>query len=473
MSILSKVKEWLNGMVRYNTEIKEQFGVKSITTQRMTDIVERCFQIYEGTPDWIDDDIHTINFAKTICSEISRLACMNVGITIDGSARAKWLQEEVDKVQKQLRRWVEYGNAYGTLYFKPNGKTIDVLTPAKTVVTDTIGDEIVGIVFVDTRFESDENRWYTRLEYHRLKNDKYTISNRCYWSEQKQALTHRIAIEKTPWKGLDEETTVNDVEHLLFGMFRTPNGNNIEPFSPLGLPIYADAVEELKDLDVAYSRNAKEIFDSKRTVIMDSDRLMTAGGKIGVQNQEALLKQRGLPDYVRLVEGTGTGDIYHEINPTLSTDIRLKGLDAYLSQIGYKCGFSNGYFVFDQKTGMVTATQVESDDRRTLQLINDVRDSIKTMLDGLIYSLDKFADLYDYAPAGDYEVNYDFEDLTLNEDEDRARWYNYVSAGLVPFERYLVMHEGFSEEEAKKLVQEADAQRMQRMAEMGAFNAEG
>ena len=472
MSILSKVREWLNGMVRYDTEIKKEFGVKNITTSRMSDIVEHCFRIYEGQPDWIDGDIRTINFAKTICSEISRLATMNVSVTVDGSARADWLQTEVDKVQKQLRRWIEYGNAYGTLYFKPNGKSIDVLTPSKTVVTDVIGDEITGIVFVDTRFVSAENRWYTRLEYHNIKDDKYTISNRCYWSEQKQALTHKVAIEYTPWRGLSEETTVNDVEHLLFGMFRTPNGNNIEPFSPLGLPIYADAVEELKDLDIAYSRNAKEIFDSKRTVLIDSDRLMTSGTRVGVQNQQEILRQKGLPDYVRMVEGTGTGDIYHEINPTLSTDIRLKGLDAYLSQIGYKCGFSNGYFVFDQKTGMVTATQVESDDRRTLQLVNDVRESINDMLDGLVYSLDKFADAYDLAPAGDYEINYDFADLTLNEDEDRARWYQYVSAGFVPFEKFLVLHEGFSEDEAKELVQQADALRLQRMAEMGAFGAE-
>ena len=473
MSILSRVREWLNGMVRYDTEIRKEFGIKNITSDRMTDIVERCFQIYEGTPEWLSEDIKTINFAKTICSEISRLATMNVAVTIDGDARAKWLQSEVDKVQKQLRRWVEYGNAYGTLYFKPNGKTIDVLTPAKTVVTDTLGDEITGIVFIDTRFDSAENRWYTRLEYHKIKEGKYTITNRCYWSEQRQALTHKVAIQATPWKGLSEETTITDVEHLLFGMFRTPNGNNIEPFSPLGLPIYSDAVEELKDLDVAYSRNAREIFDSKRTVIMDSDRLLTTGTRVGVQNQAEIIKQKGLPDYVRLVEGTGTGDIYHEINPTLSTDIRLKGLDALLSEIGYKCGFSNGYFVFNQKSGMVTATQVESDDRRTLQLINDVRDAIKDMIDGLVYSLDKFADAYNLAPAGEYEINYDFADLTLNEDEDRARWYQYVTAGLVTFEKYLVLHEGFSEDEAKELVEQANAERLARMAEIGAFNAEG
>ena len=471
MSILSRVREWLNGMVRYDTEIKKEFGIKNITSDRMTDIVERCFQIYEGTPEWLSEDVKTINFAKMICSEISRLATMNVSVTIDGEARAQWLQTEVDKVQKQLRRWVEYGNAYGTLYFKPNGKTIDVLTPSKTVVTDTIGDEITGIVFIDTVFNSTENRYYTRLEYHNIKDGRYTITNRCYWSENKGALTHKIPIEASPWKGLSEETTIDNVEHLLFGMYRTPNGNNIEPFSPLGLPIYSDAVEELKDLDVAYSRNAKEIFDSKRTVLMDSDRLLTTGTRVGVNNQTEILKQRGLPDYVRLVEGTGTGDIYHEINPTLSTETRLKGLDALLSEIGYKCGFSNGYFVFNQKSGMVTATQVESDDRRTLQLINDVRDAIKDMIDGLVYSLDKFADAYSLAPAGDYEISYDFADLTLNEDEDRARWYQYVTAGLVTFEKYLVMHEGFSEDEAKELVEQANVERINRMAEMGAFNA--
>lgn len=471
MSILSRVREWLNGMVRYDTEIKKEFGIKNITSDRMTDIVERCFQIYEGTPEWLSEDVKTINFAKTICSEISRLATMNISVTIDGEARAQWLQNEVDKVQKQLRRWVEYGNAYGTLYFKPNGKTIDVLTPSKTVVTDTIGDEITGIVFIDTVYNSTENRYYTRLEYHKIKDGRYTITNRCYWSENKGALTHKIPIEASPWKGLSEETTIDNVEHLLFGMYRTPSGNNIEPFSPLGLPIYADAVEELKDLDVAYSRNAKEIFDSKRTVIMDSDRLLSTGTRVGINNQTEILKQRGLPDYVRLVEGTGTGDIYHEINPTLSTETRLKGLDALLSEIGYKCGFSNGYFVFNQKSGMVTATQVESDDRRTLQLINDVRNAVKDMIDGLVYSLDKFADAYSLAPAGDYEISYDFADLTLNEDEDRARWYQYVTAGLVTFEKYLVMHEGFSEDEAKELVEQANVERINRMAEMGAFNA--
>lgn len=59
----------------------------------------------------------------------------------------------------------------------------------------------------------------------------------------------------------------------LFGVLRMPQANNVDISSPLGLPVFYDAVEELKDLDVAYSRNAGEIFDSKRIVLLD-DRLM-------------------------------------------------------------------------------------------------------------------------------------------------------------------------------------------------------
>ncbi|MCH5345331.1 MAG: hypothetical protein J1E64_14990 [Acetatifactor sp.] len=37
------------------------------------------------------------------------------------------------------------------------------------------------------------------------------------------------------------------------------------------------------------------------------------------------------------------------------------------------------------------------------------------------------------APVGTYEVTYDFGDITYNLDEDRARWYGYVTAGKIPF----------------------------------------
>ena len=163
----------------------------------------------------------------------------------------------------------------------------------------------------------------------------------------------------------------------------------------------------------------------------------------------------GLPDYVKNVYGDGQSSFYQEINPTLNTDQRIVGLNTLLSQIGFKCGFSDGYFVFDEKTGMITATQVESDDRRTIRSIKDMRDKLQSCLDSLIYALNAFADLYDLAPQGTYETNYDFGDITYNREEDRARWWQYVQNNYVPAYVFFMKFEGLSEEEAKALVEEA------------------
>lgn len=268
-----------------------------------------------------------------------------------------------------------------------------------------------------------------------------------------------VSIEATPWAGLAEEVVIAGLDRPLFGVLRMPMANNIDMDSPLSLPLISNALEELRDLDVAYSRNALEIFDSKRTVLLDSDRLFTSVINTQKSNKftrEAAVTSMDLPDFVKIISGEGHGDIYHEINPSLQTADRLTGINALLSQIGYKCGFSNGYFVFNEKSGVATATQVEADQQRTVQLVKDVRDKLEKCLVDIFYTMDKFADLYNLAPAGKYDPVFDFGDILYSATEDKARWYSYVVQGKIPFWYYLVKFEGMTEEDAKSL--EAAAQ---------------
>lgn len=434
---------------------KEEFNVKPYVSPGMSEFVARCGRIYGGRPDWVDadDGIKTVNFAKSVCSEVARLAMMGTKIELSGSARADWLQQQIDAIYTQLRHWLEYGCGYGTVILKPNGSGIDFLTPGRFMITDADNGVIRGIVFIDRQQDLSGEKWFTRYEYHRFEGDTYFISNRCYIGDSENDKGKAIDIGLTPWAGLAEETAAEGVDKMLFGVFRTPLANNIDVGSPMGMPIFSEAIEELADLDVAYSRNSKEIGDSKRTVLLDADRLLPGNAKISAAHaQNAIRAGSPLPDYIKIVDGTTDGgDIYHEINPTLETEKRLTGINALLSQIGFKCGFSNGYFVFNEKTGMITATQVEADDRRTLQLIKDVRDQLQSCINGLLYALDKFADAYGLAPRGVYEPVYDFGDITYNREEDKARWYSYVTAGRVPFWYYLVKFEGYTEEDAKAL----------------------
>lgn len=457
----------------FKTRAKEEFDIEPITSPEMDAFIEKCARVYKGKPEWVnaDDDVKTINFAKAICSETARLTTLGCKITIDGQGdRAEWLQKQIDKIFYLLRNWVEYGCGFGTIILKPNGESIDVVTPNDFIVVSQSDDEITGVVFIDRETSPDGKKFYTRLEYHRWNEEsetkEYLVTNKCYVGNSKDDLDKPIDIKETPWKTLEEEVGIIDIDKPLYAVFKTPQANNIDMDSAMGLPVFAEALEELRDLDVAYSRHVLEIEESKKIVLLDSDRLLPTGGKVKdtLEGFEKTREEMKLPKYVKNVYGDGTTTFYQEINPEMRSDVRIMGINNLLSQIGYKCGFSNGYFVFNDKTGMATATQIEADQQRTIQLIKDMRDKLEACLDALIYALDKFADLYDLASVGAYETTYDFGDITYNREEDRARWYGYVVAGKIPFWYYLNKFEGISEEEAKQLEEQAMPQEPQLFA---------
>lgn len=452
----------------FKKRAEEDFKVKEITSPQMKDVISRCADMYRGIPSWVsaEDNIKTINFAKAVCSETARLATLGIKIQIGGGARGTWLQEQIDKVYFSLRHWVEYGCAYGTVIVKPNGNGFDVFNPFDFMITESDSNgNITGIVFRDSYAEND--RYYTRLEYHHFEdatsegNSPYYISNKAYVSRHADALGDPIALSQTRWANLMDKTPPimksdgGQLDGPMFGVFRTPEANNVDMSSPLGLPMFLGAEEEMQDLDVAYSRNSEEIYDSHRIVLAD-DRLMYESGtpidrlKRGVKNTSVKIAR-----FVKNVFGSGPQEFYQEINPQLNTETRITGINNFLSFIGFKCGFSNGYFVFDEKTGMVTATQVESDDRRTIQTIKDFRDKLEDCLNGAIYAMNVYADLYSLSPIGNYEVVYDFGDITYNREEDRARWWQYVVQGKVPAWQYFVKFEGMTEEDARAMVEEA------------------
>nr|DAG26877.1 MAG TPA: portal protein [Bacteriophage sp.] len=457
----------------FKKQAEEDFNIQAAEFPEMEALINRCANIYRGVPEWLDDEdnIKTINFAKTVCSETARLATLAIGIQIGGSARATWLQKQIEKVYFQIRHWVEYGCAYGTVFIKPNGESLDIFTPADVMIVDYDNQEIKGIIFKDSYTAG--RKYYTRLEYHRFVETTvngvttypYYVSNRAYVSKSPQSIGDKIDLKQTKWADLMADTPPilkangEKLDGPLYGVLRTPQANNVDISTPLGLPVFAEGIEELEGLDVAYSRNVGEIKDSQKIALLDDRLLMPSGTPVSAMSPRGMENRRNemkLPHYVKNVFGQDEKEFYQEINPQLNTDARLAGINALLSQLSYKCGFSSGYFVFNEKTRMVTATQVEADDRRTIQYIKDVRDKLEDCLNGVIYALNVFADLYSLSQVGAYKINYDFGDITYNYQEDKQFWLGYVNTGRVPFWYYLVKFEGFSEEDAKALSEEAN-----------------
>ncbi len=457
----------------WQKEAQDKFGVETIESDVMKAALDDWVNIYQGKPDWTlpDDkgnvDIESFNFAKKLCNETARLTTLALGITVEGSARAEWINGFMESyIARMKNEECEKACAFGYIILKPNGEGIDYVMPWDFCPTHQTDGRIDGGIFFDHYHKPGDKWYYTRLEWQRFEDALdgtrvFRITNKTYKSTGNNGIGQECDIKDTVWSDYVEDKAWYDMDKPLFSIFKMPLSNNIDMSSPLGVSIFSNAQKELKSLDIAWTRLEDEIFDSQKKVFA-GDMLIDEPGKPVRSRYTAngVVDKAGkpLPRYLHILPGSTTGDEYHEVNPALQTTDRLSGIDHFLNLVGVKCGYSTGQFVLNGRTAQLTATQVESDDRETIQLISQIRASLQVATDGLIYALDKYADIYNLSPVGTYEVSYQFQDITMNFDEDRLRHWQYVQAGKYPLYRYYMEYEGKSEGEAKKLVAEAQAE---------------
>lgn len=463
MNIFSRLLRRIK-MLFFNsgTDIAKAFGVELISSQEMTRALQNWDRISTGKPPWLngEDEIGTVNMAKHISDTRAKLVTLDIGIAVSGSPRADYLQGLADDLLKRLPDRVADAERLGGVMLKWNGETWDFILPGNFGITaqDDNG-EIVGAIFAS--YSTQKGSHFTRLEYHRFEGSRkddggklYKVTNKAFMDrlspKGEVTLGQEVSLEKVDaWAHIAPEVTIANLETPLFGYYRVPGSNTIDPSSPLGLSVFANAISELKAIDVAISRKDTEVEDSKHITFVGQQLIQSA------QNRNVELP--------RFVKGLGMGisdgetSAIHEHTPTMLTDERIKDINFDLSMAGVKCGFSEGVFVLDGQTGMITATQVEADDRDTIQTIKTDRDALKDAITQALAGADALVTLYNLAPLGEYEVNFNFGDVTYNYEEDKAAWRSYAQQGWIPKWLYFVKFEGMSEEEAKGITAEAEA----------------
>lgn len=457
MNFFTRLMRRIRNLFVDSSDIGREFGIDLITSDDMNNALKWWDNISTGKPPWksAEDEIDTINMAKHISDTRAKLTTLDIGIAISGSPRADYLQTLADDLLKRLPEKIAEADRLGGVMIKWNGETWDFVLPGNFGITakDANG-EIVGAIFAS--HTSHGKNHFTRLEYHRFESSSegsvYVVTNKAFKNQiegSKSVLGAPVKLQSIPtWATIQDEVRIANLDKPLFAYYRVPGANTIDPTSPLGLSVFANALTELKAIDIAVSRKNTEIEDSKH---------ITFVGQTVIQN--ATNKGIKLPRFVKgLGMGINDGDTtaVHEHVPTIQTDARIKDINFNLSMAGVKCGFSEGVFVMDGQTGMITATQVESDDRDTIQTIKADRDALRDALAQSIAGADAIVTLYGLAPLGEYEINFNFGDITYSYEEDKASWRAYAMQGWIPKWLYFVRFEGMSEDEAKAITAEAE-----------------
>lgn len=475
MGLITWIKAVWNKL--FKKEIKEKFGADILLSSTMENWIAKFYNITSGNPDWNDteDDIESINFAGFIDDVTAGLVTLDAKIKMPDTPRGKLLQESADYVLQVLNDKVSEALGNAGIMFKPNGKNVDYVEPGNFAPTEKDSNgNILGCVFQDQRTIGDYT--YTRIEWHRFENINglrlYRITNyafkkkgghyyarRPYGEESGEfgGIGKPCELSEVPdWANLEEDIALENVEKPLYSYFKNPAPNRLDRTSPLGVPIWHNCLKELEDLDIAWGRKRGEVKDSKHITFLPESVI-----KFAKQHEIKL------PRFVRGMQmgasTTGGENQIHEHVSTLLTEQRIKDINSILAMISMKCGFSQGFFVLDEKTGMMTATQVEADDQETIRTVKNIRDALQSCLEDLFYALNVMADQYTTLPAEDWEtlkdgMTFDFGNILYNYAEDKASWYQYVNQGYVPAYLYFAKFEGMAEDEAREMVAEAKSE---------------
>lgn len=485
---------WFKEKIRmlFKTDAEKAFKVETYLSPEMDNAIKLWEQLESGKPPWLrDSDGRTVSFSNTVSRELAKLITQNIDIKVQkkpefsSSEKANFIQKAIDDYfEKKSQEVMEKVIRLGGMMAKWDGEGIDYMPPDRFLVTeyDSKGD-ISGAIFLF--FHQKDNKYYTRAEWHRFENKTrrnengtteqiraYRISNKAFVSDTQGEIGRPTDLKNTKWADILPEFPTTEmgkdlqIEKPLFTYIKNPYSNTIDPDSPLGVSCFSECIEELRWLDIAMSTMGLETETSAPMLIVDRSVI-----------QYANMNGIKLPKFISNA-GISLDDSkpVEQWQPQLQVASRTEGINFYLNVIAMKTGFSEGYFTFNEKQGLATATQVEADERRTINtmmMYRQILDRPNSNGDGRVGAIHDIAYIIDTMSAisklnvdekfiddefGNYEIFADFADPFENAEEDRERALRLTMQGFYSKEYYLVHYEGLTKEEARKVVAEAKSE---------------
>lgn len=387
---------------------------------------------------------------KILCKEVSKLALTDYKIElvdVTGPADlAKLVQSSIKAIVSRLPQYLECGIALGGLMFKPSQFGISIISPLNFIpISYNSAGDITAAIFIEYSRKGEMN--YTKLEYHHWLGKDYCVDTKIYKSRNPFELGFNVAAQEVAeWANIEPQVTISNLKSPLFYYFRMPGANSIDMKSPLGISIAASAFEYLRSFQKVYDGFKSDMETTRKVIFVSNTALVSIKKNNSLPEGPSIYTDNPIPNLIVGINGNDVGNMIKEFNPSCNVSDFKTAMQLLLNLISVSCGFSSGYFTFDTRHGVVTATQVESEDQQTVSTIQSIREALNTAIEGAIKSLVDFLALYSKSTLT-YTVNFYSKDLTATPYADRERVINLVREGLYPLEKYLRDYEGFKDNE--------------------------
>lgn len=383
---------------------------------------------------------YTLNMGKKIPEDWANLL-MNekVSITLEGQKEQDFVDRVFDENNFLVKsnEMQEAAFALGTVAFIPRvvgmeaTETGPIPGSASGIVMDYVTVEHIwplawqnGII-TECAFDSIvtvNGEQYCYLQIHHKVNDLYDIENRIY-HYRNDNVDAELALSDVPGFELVPPVVHTGSTRRQFVIDRPNIANNFDD-SPLGISVYANAIDIMKGVDIAYDSYVNEF-------VLGKKRIMVKPAATEFLDGEPIFDSDDLVFYV-LPEDVQEGAIITPIDMTLRTAEHNTGIQDQLNLLSSKCGFGENHYRFDQGS-VATATQVISENStmfRTIKKHEIILEQVLIELCRIVLHLGNTA-----MNAGlneDVGISIDFDDSIIEDDQTNfSRDMQMLSAGIL------------------------------------------
>lgn len=400
--------------------------------------------------------MHTLNMPKVVTEEMASLIFNEkCNISISDETTNDFIEDVLkqNKFNKNFMDYLEYSLAFGGMVVKPyvdNDKIkLSFVTADCFIPISYSNSRIYEGVFIN-EFRKGEDK-YTHLEWHLWEKDVYVVRNDLYKSTNGQDLGTKTNLSDM-FPDLEEEVTIQGLSDPLFAYFKPNIANNHDTQSPLGISIFANAIDTIKAIDTAFDSFEREFRLGKKRIIVPAHMVNTVIDENGNPH-------RYFDSNDELYEAFNFGDMdsdtIQESKIELRVDEHISAINALLNLYAMQTGFSTGTFSFDGAS-VKTATEIISENSKTFKSKKSHEIIVESGLQELIHSILELAYLYGiYKTPEDYEVIVSFDD-SIVEDKlaELTNLIQEVTNKLTPRKQAIMKYHGLTEEEAEKWMQE-------------------
>lgn len=450
------------GYVKLNKEsipdgvIEKEFGAYPLASGEMKEHIRLWYAMYINCPPWETCRVRPLGLPGAVGRELSRHALSEFSVAVSGSARAAYLDKQIQTSVSRFGNDLELGLCLGGVALKPyleRGRLlVDAFTTDfKPTRFDGLGRAIGGV------FKSKPVRvgrdWYVRLEYHDFLPGEgdgggvYVVENRAFRSSQEGSIGTQVTLDTvSEWAGLSEREEIGGLEGPLFAWFKPPMANRVDPSSPLGVSVYAGEVADLiRQADEQWERIRWEFESGERKIFSDASRIDDFG-----QFTDRLFIKGAF---------TSDGNLFEQFSPEFRNSSLYEGFQYTLKLIEFSVGLAFGT-ISDPQSVNKTATEEIMTKHRQYVTEAGIQKAFQAALDDLIYAMDALCSLYGLAPAGGYTADYKWGDGILDDPETRRQDMSMdailVDKQLMSRKQFIMKWQKIDEKAAKKILAEID-----------------